>query len=124
MTEILRLKNGRALSYTVFGVKDPEPGRTIIYFHGFMSSRLEATTLQDEALDMGIRIIAADRSGYGDSTYDPHRTPDSAVKDTEELLDALLPSDEKVVFYGLSGKSCDLWNDGYTLYQNIILSSN
>jgi len=119
MTEILRLtlKNGRELSYTVFGMKNPEPGRTLIYFHGFMSSRLEATTLQDEAFDMGIRIIAPDRSGYGDSTYDPHRTPRSAVKDIEELLEALLPSDEKVVFYGVSGKSCDLRNDGYTFYQ-------
>lgn len=103
--EIIRLQDGRELSYTVFGVRNPEPGRTIIYFHGFMSSRLEAAMLQDRALDLGIRIVAADRSGYGDSTYDPHRTPHSAVKDVEQLLEALLPPDEKVVFYGVSGGS-------------------
>ncbi|KAL4532132.1 hypothetical protein Ndes2437B_g02555 [Nannochloris sp. 'desiccata'] len=105
MMEIIRLQDGRELSYTVFGVRNPEPGRTIIYFHGFMSSRLEAAMLQDRALDLGIRIVAADRSGYGDSTYDPHRTPHSAVKDVEQLLEALLPPDEKVVFYGVSGGS-------------------
>lgn len=115
--EIIRLQDGRELSYTVFGVRNPEPGRTIIYFHGFMSSRLEAAMLQDRALDLGIRIVAADRSGYGDSTYDPHRTPHSAVKDVEQLLEALLPPDEKVVFYGVSGKAFNLWNNGGTFYQ-------
>jgi hypothetical protein len=102
--EIIRLKDGRDLSYTVFGVKSPEPGKTIIYFHGFMSSRLEASVLHDKAIEIGVRIIAADRPGYGESTHDPNRTPDSSVKDIEQLLEALLPPDEKVVFYGVSGK--------------------
>jgi pimeloyl-ACP methyl ester carboxylesterase len=102
--EIIRLKDGRELAYAIFGVKDPEPGRTIIYFHGFMSSRLEAAMLHDRGLDLGLRIIAADRSGYGESTFDPHRTPHTSVKDIEQLLDAILPTaDEKVVFYGVSG---------------------
>ena len=60
--------------------------------------------LNDKALAMGIRVIAADRSGYGDSTFDPNRTPQNSVKDIEELLEALLPPGEKVVFYGVSGK--------------------
>jgi pimeloyl-ACP methyl ester carboxylesterase len=102
--EIIRLADGRKLSYTVFGAQNPKPHRTIIYFHGFMSSRLEASMLHDRALELGIRCISTDRSGYGESTYDPHRTPHSSVKDIEELLEALLPHDEKVVFYGVSGK--------------------
>ena len=104
MAEIIRLNDGREISYSVFGVKNPEPERTVIYFHGFMSSRLEASMLNDKALAMGIRVIAADRSGYGDSTFDPNRTPQNSVKDIEELLEALLPPGEKVVFYGVSGK--------------------
>ena len=102
--EILELKDGRALSYAVFGVKDPEPGNTIIYFHGFMSSRLEAAMLHDLALSLGLRVVSADRSGYGESTFDPDRTPHTSVKDIEQLIDAILPTaDEKVVFYGVSG---------------------
>ncbi len=65
---------------------------------------MEAKMLEPRAISLGVRIIAVDRPGYGFSTHDPSRTPESVAKDIEELLDALLPPDDKVVFYGVSGK--------------------
>lgn len=65
---------------------------------------MEAKILEPRAVSLGIRIISVDRPGYGFSTHDPSRTPRSVAKDIEELLDALLTPEEKVVFYGVSGK--------------------
>lgn len=103
MAQKLKLRDGRDLSYSIFGVEDPSPGKTVIYFHGFMSGRLEAALLHDRAVELGCRLISADRAGYGRSTHHPARTPVSAVEDTRQLLEALLPADEKVIFYGVSG---------------------
>ena len=104
MAHILKLSNGRKLGYSIFGVPNPGPGKTVIYHHGFMSGRMEAEILGPRAHSIGVRVITIDRAGYGDSTHDPYRTPESFTRDIEELLDALLQHDEKVVFYGVSGK--------------------
>ena len=61
---ILRLRDGRALSYLEVGVPT---GPAIFHFHGHGSSRLEALMLEEQALKLGVRVIAFDRPGIGRS---------------------------------------------------------
>lgn len=59
----------RVLAYREYG--DPE-GSPLLYFHGYPSSSLEASFLDGAARDRGLRIIAPDRPGYGDSSMSPN----------------------------------------------------
>lgn len=87
----------------IFGEDNPTRGNTVLYFHGYASSRLEALTLHDEARELGLRLLAFDRSGYGRSSYDPDRTPQSAVQDAMAVLDAVLDRGEPLYIFGASG---------------------
>ncbi|KAG9206825.1 hypothetical protein G6514_000112 [Epicoccum nigrum] len=70
-TENLKLEDGRTLSYAVYG--SPAPSITVIYMHGFPSSRLEGKLWHSACTKHMIRLIAPDRPGIGLSTYQPNR---------------------------------------------------
>ena len=61
---LVRLPDGRALSYLEVGVPS---GPAVFHFHGHGSSRLEALMLEEQALKLGVRVIAFDRPGIGRS---------------------------------------------------------
>lgn len=86
LDEQLTLPDGRILSYCQFGRID---GRPVFYFHGFPSSRLEAALSHEVALKLGLRVIAADRPGYGRSSPQPGRTLSNWAEDVAELADHL-----------------------------------
>ena len=48
-----------------YGAKDGEP---IIFFHGFPSSHVQASLLDPIGKELGARVLAVDRPGYGYST--------------------------------------------------------
>jgi len=75
----------------------------MLYFHGYMSSRLEAELLENQANRLKVRLLAFDRAGYGGSSADPHRTPENSAEDAEQLLNAVLPPEEKVTILAASG---------------------
>lgn len=100
---IITLKDSRQLCYSYFGAQ-PKPGRTVLYFHGYLSSRLEAALLDKEAGELGLSLLAFDRSGYGNSYPDPTRTPLNSVSDAQQLLEALIPAEEKVFVFAASGE--------------------
>ena len=60
----LLLENRYRLSWNEYGATDGEP---VFYFHGMPGSRLEASPADGIARDLGIRLIAPERPGYGDS---------------------------------------------------------
>ncbi len=64
----LVLPDGRALGYLQVGLPD---GPAVFHFHGHGSSRLEALMLEEQALALGLRVIALDRPGIGRS--DPRK---------------------------------------------------
>ena len=101
--ELVTLPDGRVLSYLTCGVESPAPGKTLLHFHGYMSSRVEATMLDQAARALGLKVVAFDRAGYGLSSPEPTRTPESAVADVEHLLQTVLPPGEKVIVMGVSG---------------------
>ncbi len=64
------LPDRRRLAYAEYG--DPQ-GYPTLYFHGFPGSRLEAVLAAASAGKAGVRLIAADRPGIGDSDFQPGR---------------------------------------------------
>jgi pimeloyl-ACP methyl ester carboxylesterase len=66
----VRLPDGRQIA--CLGLGDPH-GPPILYFHGFPGSRLEARVMADAASRTGVRLLAIDRPGFGESTFQPGR---------------------------------------------------
>ncbi len=64
-------------------------GKPVFYCHGFPASRLEAALLDAAARRTGVRVIAADRPGYGLSDFQPKRRIGDWPGDVVELADAL-----------------------------------
>lgn len=82
----ITLRDGRRLGYAVYG--DPH-GQPVFYFHGFPGSRLEAGLAGATAAKLGVRLVAADRPGFGLSQFKPGRTIPQWSDDIEQLADAL-----------------------------------
>lgn len=82
----IRLRDGRTLAYMQCG---PRQGTPFLYCHGFPGSRLEARFATAAALRHGVRLIAADRPGFGGSDHQPHRRildwPDDALELAQHL---------------------------------------
>ncbi|KAJ4377898.1 hypothetical protein N0V83_000728 [Neocucurbitaria cava] len=69
--ESITLEDGRTLSYAVYG--SPIPVTTIIYLHGFPSSRFEGRLWHPACAKHNVRLIAPDRPGSGRATFQPNR---------------------------------------------------
>ncbi|MEY6432307.1 alpha/beta hydrolase [Thioalkalicoccus limnaeus] len=92
------MARGRRLAYGEYG--DPA-GIPLVYCHGFPSSRREALLLHPAACAVGVRLIAADRPGYGASEFDPDRRIPDWADDCARLLDHL--GLERATLAGISG---------------------
>jgi pimeloyl-ACP methyl ester carboxylesterase len=66
----MQLADGRRLGYAEYG--DPH-GKPIVYFHGGLSSRLDAAWLHDAARTTKTRLLSVDRPGIGLSDRQPGR---------------------------------------------------
>lgn len=81
-----QLSDGRTLAYLESG--DPN-GRPVFYFHGGPGSRLEGQIYDRLNQKLGIRMIVADRPGYGLSDNQENRTYLNWAEDVAELADQL-----------------------------------
>ena len=84
--QTITLSDGRILAYAVYGDLNGNP---LFFFHGGNDSRLEAAILHETAQQLGIRVIAPDRPGYGRSTFQLNRTFLDWPHDVAQLADAL-----------------------------------
>lgn len=81
----IRLRDGRTLAYHEEGMGTP-----VFCFHGMSSSRLTWLGEPLAKVCPGIRLIAVDRPGYGDSSPPPFGYSYTAfVRDLQELADSL-----------------------------------
>ncbi|XWW94907.1 hypothetical protein V2A60_002857 [Cordyceps javanica] len=64
--QTMTLPDGRKLGFAEYG--DARGRKTLLYFHGYPSSRVEGRLLHRLALAHSIRVLALDRPGYGLST--------------------------------------------------------
>ena len=98
LLKTVKLSDGRSLSYASFG--DPA-GKPVFYFHGFPGSRFEPQSNHEAYLKAGIRLLALDRPGMGESTRKSKRKlldwPDDVVE-VAKILNL-----EKFSVLGVSG---------------------
>ncbi|KAJ4305273.1 hypothetical protein N0V90_000804 [Kalmusia sp. IMI 367209] len=71
-SDSLTLPDGRILSFAIYG--SPVPHASVFYFHSFASSRKEGKIFHTAAAKLGVRLIAPDRPGLGNSSFQPGRT--------------------------------------------------
>lgn len=83
---VVRLSDGRALSWTEYGDPNGEP---IFFHHGLPSSRVAAAVMADGAGRAGVRLIAPERPGFGYSDPLPGRTILDWPSDLRQLADYL-----------------------------------
>lgn len=95
-----RLPDGRRLAYEEYGCPD---GRPLLYFHDAGSSRLEAALFHTQARDRGLRLIAMDRPGVGQSDFTPVSQPVAFCRDVLFLADRLGLSRFAVLSFGSGG---------------------
>ncbi|RDW58412.1 hypothetical protein BP5796_12342 [Coleophoma crateriformis] len=70
-SQIFTLPSSRTLGYAVFG-DPPGPGiPTILYFHGFPTSRIEGSFFTTTKIK--VHVVAIDRPGMGLSSFQPSR---------------------------------------------------
>jgi pimeloyl-ACP methyl ester carboxylesterase len=86
VVKTIQLSDGRTLAYLDIG--DPE-GRPLFYFHGGPGSRLEGLLFDELNQQLGIRMIAPDRPGFGLSDFQEDRTYLDWPDDVRELADQL-----------------------------------
>ncbi len=82
----MKLRDGRGLGYAEYGEAG---GRALLYFHGWPGSRFEAGLLDGLARQVGVRVIAPDRPGYGLSDSKKGRRLMDWPDDVCELADHL-----------------------------------
>ncbi|SVB46409.1 uncharacterized protein METZ01_LOCUS199263, partial [marine metagenome] len=96
--ETVELSDGRSLSFASFG--DPA-GKPVFYFHGFPGSRFEPQSNHEAYLKAGIRLLALDRPGIGQSTRKNKRKLSDWPDDVVEVAKIL--NLEKFSVLGVSG---------------------
>lgn len=99
--ETLTLKDGRNLAYARYGAKTTPNTIPIFYFNGTPSSRLECLLIDEPARRLGIPLIATDRPGFGQSSYQQDRTLLQWPRDVLQLADHLGIAQFGII--GLSG---------------------
>src|SRR5262245_17176122 len=82
----ITLNDGRTLGFAEYG--DPT-GEPMLEFHGWPSCRFEAWIYDESGKNVGTRIIAIDRPGFGISTYKKGYRIADWPSDVLELADAL-----------------------------------
>jgi pimeloyl-ACP methyl ester carboxylesterase len=81
----VRLRDGRSLAFAEYG--DPN-GAPVLFFHGLPSSRLMHPDAETSRA-LGVRVLVADRPGFGRSDPRPGRSLLDWADDVSDLADAL-----------------------------------
>jgi pimeloyl-ACP methyl ester carboxylesterase len=97
-TRELRLPDGRNLTYCMYG---PEDGKPVLFQFGTPGTRFLAPDRISLLDDIGVRLLVADRPGYGGSTRVPGRNVAQVSADVVALVDHL--GWERFAIWGGSG---------------------
>ena len=89
----ITLPDGRRLAYRDYG--DPD-GRPVLIFHEGLGSSLLPPGAQGLACQLNLRLICAERPGFGQSDPSPDYSFDSVAEDMVELCDQLGLSEVRI----------------------------
>jgi pimeloyl-ACP methyl ester carboxylesterase len=84
--QTVSLPDGRKLGYAEYGMSDGSP---VLLFHGAPGARHVHADMAEIARQLGVRVIAVERPGYGLSDPQPGRSLLDWPRDIEILADAL-----------------------------------
>jgi pimeloyl-ACP methyl ester carboxylesterase len=98
---VVRLRDGRQLSYVQYG--DPD-GFPILNAHGGLACRLDVASAAQAAEMCGVKLVSPDRPGVGRSDPQPGRTILDWARDATELLDRLEADRFAVMGWSLGGQ--------------------
>jgi pimeloyl-ACP methyl ester carboxylesterase len=96
--QALRLPDGRDLAYCLYGHQDGTP---VLFFYGTPGTMFLAPDRLVPVDELGIRLLVADRPGYGPSTRLPGRSVAAAADDLAVLVDHL--GWDRFAVWGASG---------------------
>jgi pimeloyl-ACP methyl ester carboxylesterase len=91
------LADGRTLAFTDVGASGGVP---IFYMHGAPGGRLDVAWMDDAFSARGVRVVSADRPGYGGSSPCPRRSMADCAPDVAAVADHL--GIDRFVIMGLS----------------------
>lgn len=80
------LPDGRRLAYRDYGAR---AGRTLLMFHEGLGSSLLPPGVQSLATQLGVRVISAERPGFGRSDPNPDYSFENVAEDMVALCDGL-----------------------------------
>ncbi len=80
------LASGRTLGFAEYGAAGGTP---VMFFHGLPGSRISGAVGHEQALARGVRVIAADRPGFGLSSFQEKRRLIDWPRDVAQLADTL-----------------------------------
>src|SRR5207247_8492666 len=112
--KVLSLRDGRVLGYAEYG--DPN-GKPVFFFHGLPGSRRQRHPDDSIAIELGARIIAIDRPGYGLSDFQQGRKLLDWPGDVAQLADSL--KIDQFAAIGVSGGGPYLLACAYKLPERI-----
>ncbi len=101
MASAVGLADGRRLAYAEYGDREGAP---ILYFHGVPGSRLDGEPFDAAYRELGIRVVAVDRPGFGGSSYARGRRLLDWPADVAALADSLGLESFAVAGYSSGGK--------------------
>jgi len=117
----LRSADGTELHAEVFGEPDGSP--TVVLVHGWTESLLLWTYVIKELVPRGVRVVALDLRGHGQSS--PAESDDYTVErfgeDVEAVLEACIPAGERAVLAGhsLGAMAIVAWAEHHDVEQRI-----
>ncbi|KAJ8510191.1 hypothetical protein OPV22_000625 [Ensete ventricosum] len=102
----IKLKDGRHLAYTEYGVPKEKAKYKIVFIHAFDCCKFDVIPISPALLEeLGIYLLSFDRAGYGESDPHPKMTEKSTALDIEELADKLeLGSKFYIIGFSMGGE--------------------
>jgi pimeloyl-ACP methyl ester carboxylesterase len=94
----LSMRSGRSLEVWQYG--DPS-GHPVFFFHGLIGSHFQASYISESARRSGLRVVAPNRPGVGQSEFTKRTDAFEVVADVEDIATALGLDEFSVI--GISG---------------------
>lgn len=98
--ETVSLPDGRKLAYAEYG--DPG-GDPVVFMHGTPGSRVTGSLARDRNADLGVRVLAPDRPGFGRSGFAGKQSFADWAGDVAAFADALGVDEYGVVGFSAGG---------------------
>jgi pimeloyl-ACP methyl ester carboxylesterase len=114
VNHVVVMRSGRKLEVREYG---DGAGHPVFFFHGLIGSHYQASYVAEQARQSGLRIIAPNRPGVGQSEFAVRASPLDAVDDVEDVAAAFQLDEFSLI--GISGGAPYALAALYRLYRRV-----